>query len=233
MGALTAQQIITEGGLLAGRSDLSTRALSWLNTFLRAQYTAWPWPFLYKRTTDISVAAGTASFNFGAGANGETLHVQHIRDPVKMRTSDYSLKKIARIRQTVDGQPIYDPEFDESLQTPTTQRGVPEMFKVRASNTVGGQWALWPLPIPDRALLVTLDYLLLPADLALGGTPIYPADETLIHRVYARTLRYMGDLEAAAIADEEVRNMTINDRLKYGSSPGTGDVLQLDPGTFR
>lgn len=233
MGALTATNVINEGMLLAGRDDLATRGLAWLNTWLRAQYQSWPWPFLFKRRLDLTLAAGTASFAIGAGSGGETLPIQQVRDPVKLRTSGYTLKRLARIRQLIDGQPIIDPDYDEALRDPATSRGVPDVIRVRASNTLYGEWTLYPTPIPDRDLLVTLDYIVLPADVVGANTPIYPADETMIHRVYARTLRYAGDLEAAGIADEEVRQMTINDRMKFGGTVGTGDILTVDPGVYR
>lgn len=234
MGALTAAQIISEGQLLAGRDDLSARALSWLNTFLRSQYLAWPWPFLFKRLKDVSLTAGTATLTLGAGSGGESLPIQQVRDPVKMRNSTYTLKSLARIRQLVDGQPVIDPEYDEALRDPNTTRGIPSVIRVRASNSTYGEWTLYFTPIPDRDLLLTFDYIILPATITdTSSIPVYPNDETLIHRVYARTLRYAGDLEAAAMADEEVRNMTVNDRMKFGGTVGTGDILQVDPSVYR
>lgn len=232
MGSLTSTSIISQGMLLAGRDDLATPALGWLNSWLRSQYAAWPWPFLLKRLTNQALATGTTSYLFGAGSGGTSDWVHQVRDPIMLRTSDYGTRQMARVRQLIGGMPEIDPEWDETLTDSTTQRAVPILFKVRATQ-VGGQWELIPQRAPDRALLMTIDYQFLPADLAAGGTPIYPNDDTLIQLIKAKTFEYTQRLKEAQMAMEEVRAMTVNDRIKWGVVEGTNDQIQLDTKVFR
>jgi hypothetical protein len=232
MGALTNTSIISQGMALAARDDLATSALTWLNAWLRSQYAAWPWPFLMKRARNQTLSAGTTSYTFGAGSGGATDWVHQVRDPVLVRSADYGTRNVIRIRQLVGGQPNIDPEWDEDMVNSSTSRALPSYFKVRAS-TVGGQWILWPQRVPDRDYTISIDYQFLPADMVAGATPIYPGDETMVQLIKAKSYEYSQRLKEAAAAMEEVRQMAVNDRLRWGTVDGTNDQMQLDSKVFR
>lgn len=233
MGSLANTSIISQGMLLAARDDLQTQALGWLNTWLQSQYAAWPWPFLLRRVANQALVAGSTSYTFGAGSGGTTDLVHQVKDPIMLRTSDFSVRQVARVRQLIGGQPVIDPEWDENMVDSATQRGIPELFKVRTHATVFGQWVLWPQRVPDRNLLITIDYQYMPAAMTIGQTPVYPNDDTMVQLVKAKTFEYTQRLKEAAAAMEEVRAMTINDRLKWGSVDGTNDQIQLDSKVYR
>lgn len=244
MGEKTAAEIISEGMNLAGRDDLATPALTWLNNWLRSQYAAWPWPFLYKRAIDVPMNAGAQTLRIGGGTL-ETLAIRRIMDPVRIRTADYSVQQIARIRQMVD--PRQEPWIDEAMTNPASRNGIPELFKVRAKPVDGttptlptqtGVWDLIPDFIPDRNLLITIEYMVMPGNLVAANYPLYPEDQTMVQHIYARTLRYTAgqDPEQIANADKQdgiTGEMAVADRLKYGMQDGTNDRLDLDQSIFR
>ncbi len=232
MGQLTRLQLLDEGGARGGNQDINARSLFDLNAWLRSTYAAWPWPWLQTRASGISLPSGTQSLTVGKGSSGITLEIQRILDPIKVYNSSYSTKGVARIMQLTNSGEDWD---DETLQNPATFRGLPGKFKIRSSG-LWGQWNLIPLPFPDRDYLITFDYLKQPADLASDSdVPPYPNDETLIQVVQTAVTKYSNSpshpdyLESLGI----LQSMYVADKVKYGQVPGTNDLLQLDPDTFR
>ena len=228
MGTLTRGQIVTEGLLLAGNANLTTRANQWLNSWLRSHYRSWPWPFLIRRAQNITLNAGATSLLVGGGNNGITEQVQRLYDPVYVYTADKKSRTIARIRSVVAG-PV---DMDESALDPTQNTGMPAYFKVR-SGTTWGTWQLEPYPYPNQTYNIAFDYLIQPADITSDATvPIYPNDQTMIQAVVAWASRYM-KLEGAGGELELLSAMGSDDWLKYGEVPGINDQLQLDGASFR
>lgn len=229
MGQLTRGTIVSEGLLIAGDTSLTTRANIWLNAGLRELYRSWPWPFLHKRHNGISLPAGTASFNFGNGAT-EALEVARIFAPINVYSSDYSITAHARVRQFTE----HNLSTDEITQDPAKNVGIPTDFRVSPSNSVWGTWTLRPSPIPDKALLISLDCLIQPADLSGDSSvPIYPNDETLIQIVVAQALRWNEELERGEAEYGRLEQMKVADRLRYGSVPGLNDLWGFDSGVFK
>ncbi len=229
MGQLTRATIVSEGLLKAGNTSLTTRANVWFNAWLRSTYRAWPWPFLHKRATGIALAQGATSLTFGNGST-ETLEVQRVLDPIWVYDSAYATRARARIRPVVGDVGL---NLDETINSPTGNVGLPEFFKVRASNTVWGTWTLQPVRVPDKAYLLAVDYLVQPADISSDATvPVYPNDQTMIQCVCAHAWQYMGD-ERYGEGLQILASMVTDDRMKYGEVAGTNDMVSLDPGVFR
>lgn len=230
MGQLTRAQIVSAGLNKAGDTSLTTLANTWFNAWLRSQYRAWPWPFLHRRSSAISLAAGTTSLSVGAGSNGVTLEIQRILDPIRVGDSTYSTKKDARIVALVNGPQ----DYDENLNDPALTRGLPDRFKIRADSSLWGKWTLIPYPVPDKAYRIYLDYLEQPADISADATvPLYPNDRTMIQAVLVDALQYMDEGNRYQAELEILGSMVVDDRAKYGEVMGTNDQMGLDPGVFR
>lgn len=232
MGTLARSEIVARGLRLAGDTTLTTRANEWLNSWLRSQYAAWPWPFLIKRASSLTLAQGATSLTVGAGSGGVSDVIRQVRDPIFVYTTDKSMRVKARISQ------IADPSLaaDESTIL-STAIGVPPYFKVRAEGTTFGKWVLYPSLIPDRALLVAFDYLVQPADIdtSTGGdstVPLYPDDETMIQAVFVAGLKYLKRYDELATEDATLSAMKSGDRLKWGEVLGTNGAMGLDPNVF-
>ncbi len=234
MGQLTRAQIVTRGLELAGRTNLTTQANVWLNAWLRETYRSWTWPFLHKRLAGVSLASGTTSLSFGAGAGGETLEVPHIYDPLRIYTSNKSIRSNVRVRSVFGG----DPTMDDDLVDEDNQVGTPELVRIRPDTSAWGKWALKFYPIPNQTFLLALDYIVQPADIdtTSGGddeVPIYPNDGTMIQAVLVAAMKYLHKYEEAAQADGDLGNMKAGDKVRYGMSPGLGTKLELDSRYFR
>jgi hypothetical protein len=225
-------EIISEGLLLAGDTSLTARAVVWLNQWLRSQYRAWPWPFLQSRASGLTLSAGSGSMVVGAGQGGVTPEIQRVIDPVYLYNSAKSIRGTLRIQQLNSGP--MEEDIDARLSTRT---GLPMSLKLRPSNTTYGRWLFIFDPIPDAAYLFSFDYLQQPDDVATGTTggtsiPLYPNDQTCVQAVYARALQYLSD-ERAIPEMERLRLMCLDDRVKYGQSPGVNELWGMDPNTFK
>lgn len=236
MGSLTRSQIVDEGMLQAGRSDLEARMNVYLNAWLRSQYTAWDWPFLHRRKTGLALTAGLTTVSVGNGSSSITAEIKKILDPIYVYDSTYSTKCRARIRQLTGG----DVYFDETVNNPATWRGLPTQFKVKADTALWGKWSLIPMPFPDRDYLATFDYIETPANIDVSSSgdstiPIYPNDRTMIQAVVSETCKYAygSDSPQFAAAMDLLSSMVVDDRMKFGQVHGTNDLVQLDSDTFR
>jgi hypothetical protein len=231
VGALTRAEIVTQGLREAGNTSLTTRGNEWLNRWLRSQYMALDWPFLQRRATGISLALGATSVSFGAGSS-VTPQVQRIHDPVWLYNTDYTVRRKARIVSLLDG----DEDRDETINNPSTHKGVPTTFKARPDATTEGKWTLVPEVIPDRSLLIALDYTELPDNIntATAGDstkPRYPNDDTMIQAVYVAALKH--DKADNYMAERDVlASMVLADRVKFGAALGINDTWGLDPKVF-
>ena len=59
-----------------------------LNAELFRLYNSWPWPFLQRRITGVSLAADTQSLALGAGSGGISLAVRQFLDPIRVYAYD-------------------------------------------------------------------------------------------------------------------------------------------------
>lgn len=233
MGALTFDQIITQGLKKVGNSSLTDEAAIDLKAWLRSQYEAFPFPGLKRKTAALALGAGITSLSLGAGSGGITLEIKRIFDPIWVYDVTYTTRVRARIRTLLGGSV----DDDEYMNDPTKNVGTPQQFKVRASSALWGRWDLIPYPVPDRAYLLAIDYWVIPAAYTLGSevASFYPNDRTLIQCVVAHGLDIEeGPSSAMAIAaHDKLRDMAVADYVKFGEVPGDNDKLRLDEEIFR
>lgn len=229
MGQLTRDEIVSNGLNLAGKTSLTTLANTWLNAWLKSTYEAWPWPFLLKQATGISLTSGATSLTLGSGSGGISGLIQNIFDPIFVYSSDFRTRGEARVRQLLTG-PV---EKENYVSDPTTIKGLPSQFKCRESDTTEGQWTLQPYPLPQQDYLLSVNYKLTPAAISSGSSiPRYPNDRTLMQAVMVEALKYMGD-ERYGEALDVLRSLVNEDKMKSGNKTGSNDVLGLDEGVFR
>ncbi len=209
MGNLNVGSIITRGLALAGNSKPVTEALFDLNAWLRDEYTSWDWPFLQRRIAGVVLGQGTTSLDFGAGSSVS--------------------EDVQRVRQLTGGSELED----ETINNPSTNRGLPYSFKVRADDVTEGKWNLIPSPVPNKQYLLAIDYVVQPDDLASNSdVPIYPSDKCLIQRVHHFGLVYSNRRPEAAEEMRLLADMTLNVRIRKGTVDGTNDNLGLDESVF-
>lgn len=237
MGQLTRTQIITQGLQLAGRTDLTTRAIEALRNWLRAQYKAQPaFTFLRESREGLALPAGTTSLKIGVGEGGIAGEVQRVLRPVRIYTSSYSVDATAGILSR-DDQTV---ENDIRTKDSTKGRGLPTSFKVVKARITGDTKlckALVPNIVPDKAYLLTFDYIEVPLDpIAASGTyPDYPNDQTMVMFVKCFALNYAdGDADAGfQAAAAMVQKMAERDRVSEIQESGNNDSVMLDPDMFR
>ena len=231
MGAKTFSTIVSEGMLLAGRDDLATEVGAWLKDWLRQTYLSWPWPFLHRSRSALSLASGAASLTVGGGNGGVTPKIQKVLDPIWVYTSTGGIRTRARIRHLTGGN---DPTMEERGQL-STWTGIPAAFRVRPDTSYHGVWNLIPLPTPDRDYLLAFDYIELPDDPADGDYPLYPNDMTLVNAASVATLLYANGADDPGYADslQLLARRTAEDRARFGNVPGINDAVGLDEGIFR
>lgn len=226
--------LISNGLLLAGDTSLTAVAVVWLNNWLRSQYAAWAWPFLQKRASGLTIAAGTESKLVGAGSGGVTDDIQSIYDPLYFYTTDRRARGMCRLVNLTGG----DMSHDEDMRDDATQRGIPSQAKCRPSSTVNNQFTLIFDPVPDIDYLFSFDYIIQPADEVTsansGGTavPMYPNDQTIIQAVKVAALNHMKD-PSAPDEDAKLSAMVSGDRIKYGQTPGVNEDWGLNGKTFK
>lgn len=224
--------LISEGLILAGDTSLTERAIVWMNNWLRSQYAAWPWPFLQKRASSLSLPAGTGSMDVGAGSGGVTDDILRILDPIFLYTSDKKTRGVVRVSKLVGGDIDSDEDARESTRT-----GRPQTVKVRPSSTTNHKFKLIFDPISDVAYNFSFDYLFMPEDVATGTTggsaiPMYPSDQTLIQMIKTRALEHMTDDRADA-ENEKLRGMAVDDRIKFGQTTGVNELWDMNGKTFK
>lgn len=231
MGVLTRGEIITEGLLRAGKEPgtLATRAATMLNARIRSLEKGAPWAWLLKRREGLALGTGVTSLSIGAGAGGVSNEIKIIRSPILVYAAAYNTRVLATIEQ-LQGN------FADLGYDPASNRGVPYCFRVRMDATTWGKWVLLPNPIPDRDLLLGIDYQeLSPAMTDDAEIPRYPNDQTLIQAVAldAWIHMYGPDSPEAQAASDDFSALAARDRAEFGIVPGINDELGLDPATFR
>lgn len=227
MGALTLDEIVEAGLALTPRTDVGAQAKVQLKAWLRRHARDWPWPILKRVRTGLALSAGTQSFVFGSGNSGVTEKVSRILDPIWLYDSGYTLRQKVRIRTRTDG----DPAHDETVNNPSTNVGLPVRAKVRYETY--GELIVVPTPVPDRALLLKLDYIIVPDDPADDEAPWYESDDTMIKYVEVFGNQYARRYDIAAQEREVLAAMQREDRVRYGQIDGDNTTLPLDSSVFR
>jgi hypothetical protein len=230
MGARTVSQIVAEGLAMAGASDsLLTRGKEWLRLWLQSQYDSWDWAFLYREVEGLSLPSGSQTITIGVGDQGIQEAIRKFNDPFFLYDASYSVRSKIHIREAHSS----NLNFDETINNPATNRGVPQFVKVRPTPT-WGKWSLVFNRHADRDYLVKGSYFFRPDDDGDDATPLYPNDRTMMRVVEAEALRWkkLGDEYHAAL--NILSSLSANDRLRYGISSGIHDTpFGLDPNVFR
>lgn len=228
MGQLTRDQIVSEGQLLAGRDDMATQANGWLQRWLDAVAASWPWPVLQQEVVGIALGQGVQSIEFGAGTS-VTEKVQKILDNLWLYTSERTFRRRLRIKHQLS-----DPG---DRIGPAADTGAPSALRIFATNPyVAGRWTLRFDRIPDRAYLLTVPYLVLPAALTLGtDIPWFPNDETMVQAVAFKVSEFHNgkDSPVTQAFQQNLAGLIANDRIRYGAINGVNDTLALDPNVFK
>jgi hypothetical protein len=233
MGSMTRLEIITQGIAEAGVDDTNkSLAETDLNLRLQRIYNAWPWPFLQKRASGVALAQGATSLDVGNGSGSITDLIRRILNPMYLYRSDYTYAGRISTRP-IAGGPV---SLDETINNPATLTGPPQLMKVRQHSTAAGKWTLTPMPTPDRAYLMALDYIFTPANMTVGvggdaSIPVYPNDSTMVKIVEVWALKYFKH-ETYTTERDVLADMVIQDRVVYGSVDGTNDNLALDDSVF-
>jgi hypothetical protein len=231
MGVLTRTELVTAALLKAGNTNLTTNAVTWLNAWLRSQYRGFPWPFLRRNASLLTLSSGATIKTVGNGNGGVAKAIQYLTGHVFIFTSDRATRARAYVRQVEDGD-----AFSHEDGLLSTDTGLPTLFRVRQSTVAEtyGTWDLFPYPLPDKAYLLSFEYLMQPDNLAADATvPLYPNDRTMIQAIMCDALQYMDRRREYQMELGILGSMVNDDRMKYGQVPGTNDVLPLDPSTFR
>lgn len=223
MGQNTRLQILTEGGLLGQRDNIAAQTAPWLQRWLDSVAASWAWPML--KTEAVGIACSTASVVLGGGSGGISTKILKILDNIWLYDSNRTIQQRLRIRTQLT-QP-------RDRISPTTYKGLPTQCRV--FETSFGVWTLYFDPAPDRAYLMTLPYLQLPAALAADtDIPWYPNDETMVQAVAFKVHEfYDGKSDPLTIAAQQgLAQRVAEDRLRYGQVNGVNDLLQLNPARF-
>jgi len=226
MGQKTRVEIVTEGMLLAGRDDISTRANVWLQLWLDSVANSWPWPMNIREKLAVTVAQGATSVTVGNGSGGVSEKILRVLDNCWLYTADYQLRRRIRLKQFTT-----EPE---GLLDPSQVVGPP--YEARLSQPSGfGSFKLGLYPTPDKAYLLSLDYLTLPAALAADSdVPWFPNDITMVQAICCKTMFYDDGNSAAYQASvQELSDMLRADRMRYGTAPGHNDTMELAADIFR
>jgi len=223
VGQMTRDQIVQAGMLEAGRDDSATLAEGWLQRWLDSVAASWQWPSLQRET--IGVPLSSSTLDVGGGFGGVAEKIVRILDNIWWYTADRRGYGRVRIRSNL-GNPL------ERIGPTVT--GSPESARIQA----GGFWGVHRLsitPAPDKAYLLSVPYMTLPAAMTQGSdTPWYPNDETAIAAVVFKTHEYYNGIEDAktVAAQQRLASLILADRVRYGHGPGQSDSLPLDVGLF-
>lgn len=225
MGLLTADDIVSEGQLLAGRDDNATASLRWLQRWLNSVAASWPWPVLQTEAVGVSLAAGSTSLVVGGGSGGISDRIHKILDNVWVYDSTRTFRRRLRIRHQL-GVP-------SDRIGPADQTGTP--VTARLFTSAAGVWTLYFDPTPDRAYLLTVPYIVIPGDVQGTDVPWYPNDETMVQAVAFKNHEFFDGKDAPVTnaAQQALGGLVANDRIRYGSVSGVNDFFKLDPTVFR
>lgn len=223
MGQMTRDQIVQAGMLEAGRDDSATLAEGWLQRWLDSVAASWQWPDLQREAINIPYSVN--QLQVGNGSGTVTEKIIRILDNVWWFTTDRRGYGRVRIRTNL-GSPL------ERIRTDVT--GPPETCRIRHGSIWGSQ-VLSFYPNPDKAYLLSVPYMALPAPITDGAQLTwYPNDETAICAVSYKTAEYYrGPNDPKTLAfQQRLASLILADRVKYGHGPGQSDSLGLDVGIF-
>jgi hypothetical protein len=228
MGRLTRGELISEGQLLAGRDDMATQAANWLQRWLDAVAASWPWPILHTEAVDIALTANATSLSVGAGSGGITDEILKIQDNVWMYDSTRTFRRRLRIRHQLSAP--------ADRIGPTTNLGAPSSIRLFIDRTTLGKWVAYFEPTPDKAYMLSIPYLRVPAKLTLDAdVPWFPNDETMVQAIAFKVSEFHNgkDHPVTQAFQQNLAGLIANDRIRFGAIVGVNDGMPLDPAVFR
>lgn len=233
MGRLTVSSIITEGINAAGRSELATPALGWLQRWLDSVASSWDWPMLKKVQTafpvaNISDALALSGLPFGLGSSypGSSKGVIEIDDDIQL----YDANKInwypIKLKKYTSNYKAFLPRSDRTLGTPT---------ECYAEQSGLDAWKLHWWPLPDTTYYAVIPYKERPAAYITSDTPWYPTDETMVMAVKYKALEYTrGSAHEETVAVQQaLATLLSNDRVRYVGRDAPNSVIEMDPNVFK
>ena len=231
MGALTFLQICEQGALVGQNNATPDWVAIKMKAWLRKHYAAWPWPFLMKQATGITLAAAASSKVVGGGTGGLTPQVSRIFSPIYFRADGYSTRGKAHIR-VIAGD---DLSTAIGQVNPSTEVGAPQSFIVLPEDSGDGlmRMILYPYPFPDKDYSLSFSYTKMPENPASGDYVVYPNDMTLLQAAKVAALEYDQTNDPVYLQEANIlAGMVTADRGVYGTTNSFGDVMQLDSSIF-
>lgn len=232
MGAKSRSELITEALLKCGNTSPRTRAVSWLNDWLRSAYSSWEWPFLMARKSGIAVSTSSRVNSVGNNLNGITQEIRRIYSPLFLYLNSPVARFAVPITQLLGND---DPLLDDGVNEGTTGR--PTTCRIRQTSAptgLVGQWDIIFDRIPDRAYLMSFQCSLLPpASVTMTDVPLYPNDRTMITAIQAECYEYMREKTMSDACRELLAAQFSEDKHKFGTQSGHHDMVQLDKSVFR
>jgi hypothetical protein len=230
MGTLTRDELLAQAGLASGNDQTTTFANTWVNAWLKRTAKSWAWPILKARITDLPIAQGAVSVDVGNG-DFVTTFIHRIFNPLFIRSTDYKFRGRLLISDLLNG----NPDTDESVTQAANRLGTPETCKIRLKIN-GGAFTIFPNPVPNQAMLISLDVHIIPAALTLGTeVPWYQSDRTLLQAYKCALLEFDDGGEGGRAMNEEMAKlsqMVVDDRDFDGEGHGDNQVMGLDKSVF-
>lgn len=239
MTTATAGALITEGCLLAGRTEYETLALGWLNRWLDSVAASWEWPQLREEVVGyrLRTEVGVGSYQFGKGTvattvDGPTTRVIEIYDNITMYLADGSYK--ARLPITSYMRDNTDTvDFDNA--TPAAPSSIHIRRPGQSNSSDSGYFRMWTNVPVDREYLLVVPYRKIPAAVTTANYPWFPDDETVVQAVAYKCLEYGDGKDSSKTikAQQDLAVLLSAQRVRHASETTNGDKLQLSRRTFR
>ena len=238
MGGLTWQEVVDEGQLLAGRDDMATQGTLWLQLWLNSVAASWPWPLLqyelrgvpYNTSDGTGIVVGADPY-LHTGLDNTTVGqgILKVLDSIYVYNAEKTLRQRVRIRHQLSS-PV-------DSTSPSTFVGIPKSVRVFPKPGSRNAWVLNFEPAPDKNYLLTIPVIALPKAVndVTTEVPWYPNDETMIVAVAFKVSEFHDGIDAPRTQgfQQRLAGLVAGDRTRYGSVPGTNDVLTLSPTVFR
>jgi len=191
---LTRGEIITEALNLAGNTQITTRAQSWLNYILEELYSLYTWVFIEKNS------------NFSTNQASYALPTDFLYQ-LNMRIT------VGNSQSPLIYLPL--PEYD-SLTKSTTSEGTPQYYTIDNETK-----KIIFYPSPDTAYTYDFRYLYLPTALTSDSeTPAFILARILVQAVYCEALKYLDDeryMQALQVLTQMNNNFKRSPRLSQFS----------------
>lgn len=217
---------------------MATQGTLWLQLWLNSVAASWPWPALQYElhAVPLGPSAGGgivvgADPHLHTGLDNSTIGqgILKVLDNIYVYNAEKTLRQRVRIRHQLSS-PV-------DSTSPSTFVGVPKSVRVFPKPGSRNAWVLLFEPWPNKDYLLTIPVIALPktADAVATEVPWYPNDETMVVAVAFKVSEFHDGIDAPRTQgfQQRLAGLVAGDRTRYGSVPGTNDVLTLSPTVFR